>query len=904
MHRSITAAYRLLFLLASAALLYAGPAAAQQDAIPLYTMRPDLAAAAPLPDQEHSRSYIRLNREVLDRENLSSGDRLEFFAGGRQRSFRITRLSEITPGTFSVLAHDTTDRRDHLSFTLEADRILGSLHLHEEAELYRFHYDTGLESNYLAPLDYDELDIVACPAAPLPDESDLRVPDRRNPPRSADPDRGRDPAGQIDLLILYTDDAQQFMENNSSTGAFIAEIVNRSQTAVDNSNISFDFNLVHSARTGYNEDPNNSSQTLDHLTNDGDGHMDQAHDLRDEHGADLVALLASVDDVGGIAWLINDSAGAPDFGFSVNRVQQLHFTYTLAHELGHNMGNHHSRNQSASPAPASGGVFDYSTGWRWTGSNGVGYVSVMTYEEGDFETPYFSNPNVNYNGAPTGSYSGTYAPADNARSMREMQEVIADYRTGDSNPPPPDPPQLEEPEDGETGLSRTPSLEWNASSGTDEYRVQVSTSSGFGSRVVNTTTGTTSLSPESPLDFSTTYHWRVRASNENGTSDWSDSWSFTTTHNTPSTPQLSTPADGFLGTVRTPELSWQASDRAESYRVQMATSSNFGSPLTDQTTSDTDFNFGSALDYFTTYYWRVRASNQAGNSDWSDTWAFTTTIATPQLTSPADGEDALPRRPQLDWTSVPNADVYVLQVSEKPGLSNPVIDEVPSSTGFRPGSPLQYLTTYHWRVKARNASTGIESGWSSVRSFETVIEPPEEVNPAGPEQMAYQVHLNPVLHWHPSARAAEYVVQLSSDGDFSQPEVTGSVSDTAYTVNSQLDYATTYRWRIRASNEGGTSEWSEPKSFTTIVDETEITLNYPNPFRDATTIRYQLAMETDVRLEVFDTIGQQVKLLVDESQEPRVYEYGFDGGELASGVYIVRLVTDNTMEVLMMTKIR
>ncbi|MDZ7773211.1 MAG: M12 family metallo-peptidase [Balneolaceae bacterium] len=908
-HHAAHAAFRLLLPLAAFLMLYADPAAAQQDPLTLYSIRTDLAAAAPLPDQERSRTYIQLNREVLDLNNLSVGIHLELQAGGQLRTYRISRISKITPGTFSVLARDTGDRRDLLSFTLDGNRILGSLHLYGEAVQYRLSYDTELASNYLAPLARDRLDIVACPTAPLPSESSLQLPDRRRQPQAGDPDTGQDPAGRIDVLVLYTDAAEQFMENISSTGAFIAEIMNRSQTAVDNSDIGFDFNLVHSARTSYSENPNNSSQTLNRLTDDGDGHMDQAHDLRDEYGADLVALLASVDDVGGIAWLINNSSGASAYGFSVNRVEQLHFTYTLAHELGHNMGNHHSRNQSSNAAPSSGGVFDYSTGWRWTGSNGTGYVSVMTYEEGDFETPYFSNPDVNFMGTPTGSYNGTYAPADNARSMREMQEVIADYRSGGSNPPPPpppppNPPQLEEPDDGETGLSRTPQLSWSGSSGADDYRVQVATSSGFGNRVVNTVTGATTLTPASSLNFSTTYYWRVQASNENGDGDWSDTWAFTTTSNTPSTPQLSAPTDGALGTMRTPELTWGASDRADSYRVQVSASSSFSNPRTDMTTSGTGLNIDSALEYFTTYYWRVRASNQAGDSDWSDTWEFTTTIATPQATSPGDGQEALPRRPDLDWTSVPNADVYVLQVSREPSFASPVINETLSSTSFRPASPLLYLTTYHWRVKARNESTGIESEWSDVRSFKTVIEPPEEVSQAGPADQSYQVPVNPVLRWHSAARAAKYTVQLSRDGDFSEPEVTGTVSDTAFTVNSQLDYATAFHWRVRASNEGGTGDWSEIKTFTTIVDETEITMNYPNPFHGETAIRYQLAMETDVRLEVFDTIGRQVKLLVDESQEPKVYEYAFDGSDLASGVYVVRLVTDNTMEVLMMTKIR
>jgi len=94
------------------------------------------------------------------------------------------------------------------------------------------------------------------------------------------------------------------------------------------------------------------------------------------------------------------------------------------------MGSHHSRNQSINGAPSWGGVFTYSTGWRWLGTNGNSYASVMTYESYPLDgisstrTPHFSNPDINYQVVPTGSYTGTHSPADNARSLREMKSVI------------------------------------------------------------------------------------------------------------------------------------------------------------------------------------------------------------------------------------------------------------------------------------------------------------------------------------------------------------------------------------------------------------------------------------------------------------------------------------------------
>ena len=67
--------------------------------------------------------------------------------------------------------------------------------------------------------------------------------------------------------------------------------------------------------------------------------------------------------------------------------------------------------------------------------------------------------------------------------------------------------------------------------------------------------------------------------------------------------------------------------------------------------------------------------------------------------------------------------------------------------------------------------------------------------------------------------------------------------------------------------------------------------NYPNPFNPLTTIEYEIAATGNVKLEVFNILGQKVATLVNRRQLPGAYQLVFDGKTLASGIYFYRLTS-------------
>jgi uncharacterized protein YjdB len=94
----------------------------------------------------------------------------------------------------------------------------------------------------------------------------------------------------------------------------------------------------------------------------------------------------------------------------------------------------------------------------------------------------------------------------------------------------------------------------------------------------------------------------------------------------PGIPELLSPVNSgigipaSLGTV----LSWEASEFALSYRVQLALDAGFSEIISDQSSVPETNSLTPPLSPLTQYFWRVRASNSEGESDWSATWSFTT----------------------------------------------------------------------------------------------------------------------------------------------------------------------------------------------------------------------------------------------------------------------------------------
>jgi hypothetical protein len=89
-----------------------------------------------------------------------------------------------------------------------------------------------------------------------------------------------------------------------------------------------------------------------------------------------------------------------------------------------------------------------------------------------------------------------------------------------------------------------------------------------------------------------------------------------------------------------------------------------------------------------------------------------------------------------------------------------------------------------------------------------------------------------------------------------------------------------------------------------IPETTQLLGNYPNPFNPSTNISYNLNKNAFVSLKIYNMLGQEVATLVNQPKKAGTHQVSFNAEELASGMYMYRLVADNVVETRKMTLVK
>jgi hypothetical protein len=189
-----------------------------------------------------------------------------------------------------------------------------------------------------------------------------------------------------------------------------------------NSGVAAKLRLVRSTELPYSEAAGFDAAVND-LKTPGDGKLDEVHELRNETGADIVALLIDNNEYCGLAADIlateANAFTAVNYACAVDNV-------SFSHELGHLLGARHNPEVDPSTSP-----FSYGHGYQEPAGPWRTIMAYACATAACSRLEYWSNPNISIGGRP----AGTAATHNNARVLNQTVDTVAGFRTP-SEPPP------------------------------------------------------------------------------------------------------------------------------------------------------------------------------------------------------------------------------------------------------------------------------------------------------------------------------------------------------------------------------------------------------------------------------------------------------------------------------------
>lgn len=578
---------RLLFLL-SVLLLLPAPASAAPNDVFDTSWTADSHSDAPLAVEGRVKG-IRMKTGLMNRARV----RFELFDG---EIVWATRSKAVGHGKDVTTWVGTVDdvEGSHVAITLgEGGAVAGSVSFGDS--LYEI---VTVESGAVLLFEVDQGALP--PEAPLP-EVDRSAYDEgpadENPPTA-------NATWNADLLVVYSA-ASRARYGQAGIESMITNAVAGANASYANSNIDMTVTLVHQEEIAYQE-TGDMSVALERLQRTSDGFMDSVHALRDQHGADMVALVNEDANYCGIAYVMqNESSSFDAWAFSVTYSGCLS-NETLAHEIGHNMGNAHDRDTGGT------GTYSFSHGYRRCVTDGSGFRTVMAYScNGGTRIQHFSNPDILHLGNPTGIDDGVDPAnsADNARSMDLNADTIATWRPPAVTTPPTAPSGLTA---VATGYS-TIDLSWTDNSG-DETGFSIERSPDEITFVeIATVAANISTFEDTGLADDTTYWYRVSASNGAGTSAWSNT-AFDTTFALPAPPATPTGLTVTTASGSELDLAWTDVADEDQYEIERSASASGPWAYVDGTAADVTTWTNVGLGPAETWHYRVIASNAGGSS--------------------------------------------------------------------------------------------------------------------------------------------------------------------------------------------------------------------------------------------------------------------------------------------------
>ncbi len=355
------------------------------------------------------------------------------------------------------------------------------------------------------------------------------------------------------------------------------------------------------------------------------------------------------------------------------------------------------------------------------------------------------------------------------------------------------------------------------------------------------------------------------------------------------------------------QLEWSQEGFFNSFSLQVSTDDSFSDPIIDESGLKSTIYDLTELEPNQDYFWRVKTSNDAGESDWSETGRFYTTSPYIELTSP-DGDEVWTRGLDffIEWKT--NFGDPVILDLYKDSEFVQTIDTADNTTAYFWSIPADLDSACNYHISIRSAGNPMINDVSdqtfSINDSSctaSVVPHLELLTPNGGEVIG----LSQVIEISWKNNTGELVsIDLFKNGEKMKTLFT-EINENSVFWEVDEDITPGDDYSIVVTTEDGTElsdgsnsvfEVTIPESVSKAEPDSEALWLYPNPVRDLLNIEFRFQDNTAMRIKLYDINGKELSTVVVGNHSAGKQHLELDMTGYPAGTYLIRLENEKHSE--------